>query len=174
LVTLPYEQDGFGLFWPLPPPLEIRRTEDCDADGVLHCLSDAFAPFRPQYTDGAWEDTVLNPETLRKRMEEMIVLVAVDATQDVFGTIAYKIEATQAHIRGMAVVQSSQGSRVANLLLDRVETELIKAGCHSLTLNTTRPLKRAIRFYERNGFRRTGEVSQFYGMELIAYRKALS
>jgi hypothetical protein len=35
-------------------------------------------------------------------------------------------------------------------------------------------LKRAIRFYERNGFRRTGEVSQFYGMELIAYRKALS
>ena len=159
---------------PASSQLEIRRIEGRDADGVLLCLSNAFAPFRAQYTDGAWADTVMNPETLRQRMEEMTVLVAVDATHDVIGTIGYKVEAGLAHIRGMAVVQSSHGSRVAKLLLDRVEIELIKAGCRSLTLDTTRPLRRAIRFYEKNGFRATGKVSEFYGMELITYRKEIS
>jgi hypothetical protein len=28
-----------------------------------------------------------------------------------------------------------------------------------------------MRFYERNGFRRTEEVAAFFGMELLAYRK---
>jgi ribosomal protein S18 acetylase RimI-like enzyme len=42
-----------------------------------------------------------------------------------------------------------------------------------VTLDTTRPLQRAIRFYERHGYRQTGRVSDFYGMELIEYAKEL-
>ena len=40
-----------------------------------------------------------------------------------------------------------------------------------MTLCTTRPLQRAIRFYEKNGFHATGEVSSFFGMDLLSYRK---
>ena len=32
---------------------------------------------------------------------------------------------------------------------------------------------RAIRFYERHGYRPTGRVSDFFGMELIEYAKEL-
>lgn len=42
-----------------------------------------------------------------------------------------------------------------------------------LTLDTTRPLERAIAFYERRGYRPTGIVGDFYGMELIEYEKML-
>jgi hypothetical protein len=42
-----------------------------------------------------------------------------------------------------------------------------------VTLDTTAPLVRAIRFYERNGYARSGAVSNFYGMQLYEYRKVL-
>jgi hypothetical protein len=46
-------------------------------------------------------------------------------------------------------------------------------GCARLTLDTTEPLKRATRFYERNDFRPSGVVSDFFGMPLFEYIKDL-
>src|SRR5262249_29977268 len=46
-------------------------------------------------------------------------------------------------------------------------------GCRTVTLDTTGVLRKAMRFYEKNGFRATGEVSSFFGMELFGYRKEL-
>ena len=60
---------------------------------------------------------------------------------------------------------------MARLLLDRVESDLRDLGCSAVTLDTTAPLERAIRFYERNGFRSTGQVGSFFGMPLFEYRK---
>jgi hypothetical protein len=54
----------------------IRLATDRDAAGVLACLSVAFAPFESAYTPEAFEDTVLGPELLRKRMAAMSVFVA--------------------------------------------------------------------------------------------------
>lgn len=45
-----------------------------------------------------------------------------------------------------------QGSGVAAGLLDQVESDLRDLNCRAMTLDTTKPLQRAIRFYERNGF----------------------
>jgi DNA-binding transcriptional MerR regulator len=42
-----------------------------------------------------------------------------------------------------------------------------------VTLDTTEPLTRAIRFYERQGYSPSGRVTDFYGMKLYEYRKAL-
>jgi enoyl-CoA hydratase/carnithine racemase len=46
--------------------------------------------------------------------------------------------------------------------------------CKRVTLDTTEPLTRAIRFYERNGFRQSGRVSDFFGMKLIEYVKEIA
>jgi len=43
-----------------------------------------------------------------------------------------------------------------------------------VTLDTTRPLERAIRFYERCGYRATGVVRDFFGMPLFEYAKDLA
>jgi len=71
----------------------------------------------------------------------------------------------------MAVGLAWQGSGVAKSLLERAESDLRKLRCTIMTLCTTHPLQRAIRFYEKNGFHATGEVGFFFGMDLVSYRK---
>jgi N-acetylglutamate synthase-like GNAT family acetyltransferase len=151
----------------------IRGATDADREGILECLRQAFEPYREHYTPLAFSDTVLSQETLPSRFAEMQVLVAVDDSGRVIGTIAYKHTYDEGHIRGMAVRPELHGSRVAESLLHQVEQDLRALSCRSITLDTTRPLRRAIRFYERNGFRATGEVAEFFGMELLAYKKEL-
>jgi ribosomal protein S18 acetylase RimI-like enzyme len=53
----------------------------------------------------------------------------------------------------MAVDPSSQGAGLAGLLLDAAEQHFRSRGCSRVTLDTTAPLTRAIRFYERQGYR---------------------
>jgi hypothetical protein len=42
-----------------------------------------------------------------------------------------------------------------------------------VTLDTTWPLQRAIRFYERQGYAATGRETDFFGMPLYEYAKPL-
>jgi len=76
-------------------------------------------------------------------------------------------------VSGMAVLHEWQGTGVARALLQAAETELRKDRCECVTLDTTQPLQRAVRFYEKHGFRRSGRVSDFFGMPLYEYGKML-
>jgi len=159
----------------MPVEFLIRRANPDDCAQILNCLALAFAPYREAYTPGAFADTVLDPQTLRQRLDEMAVLVAVTSENRLVGAIGYKLQDNgEAHIRGMAVHPAWQGSSVAQTLLARVESDLRALDCRAMTLGTTSVLRQAIRFYERNGFRATGEVSSFFGMDLFAYRKELA
>ena len=152
----------------------IRPAIQGDAAQILECLFEAFAPFRDSYTQDAFIDTVLTPDKLRDRQAAMHLLVATDSLDNVIGTIGYEAHEAQGHIRGMAVRLSWQGRGVAQELLNHAERSLRSSGCTLVTLGTTRPLQRAIRFYEKNGYRPTGQVSEFFGMELIEYAKQYS
>jgi GNAT superfamily N-acetyltransferase len=69
----------------------------------------------------------------------------------------------------MAVLPSFQGAGIAQQLLDRAQAELLAQKCVRITLDTTAPLKRAIRFYQTNGYRSSGHVTDFFGMWLYEY-----
>ena len=73
----------------------------------------------------------------------------------------------------MSVPPRWAGKGVAQALLEAVEAELRGLHCTLVTLDTTEPLTRAMRFYERNGYQRTGKVEHFFGMPLIEYAKPL-
>lgn len=152
--------------------LSIRTATATDADGILKCLHSAFQEFRSSYTTGAFLDTVLTPETIRKRLEAMHVFVAVNDADQVVGTIAFQVvDKDEGHIRGMAVMPGWQGTGVAAQLLRTAESHLQQSDCGRVALDTTAPLRRAIRFYERNGFRPSGKVTDFFGMPLFEYVK---
>jgi ribosomal protein S18 acetylase RimI-like enzyme len=157
------------------PQITIRHATTADTSAVLHCLHTAFAPYREQYSPAAFADTVLTPETLLQRMKTMAILVAVSDREKIVGTVACHVLEPDAaskkdgHIRGMAVLPGHQGSGVAERLLRAAESELRAAGCARILLDTTAPLERAIRFYEKNGFRRSGVVRDFFGMPLYEY-----
>jgi GNAT superfamily N-acetyltransferase len=154
--------------------VSVRRAHVEDSDGILRCLCTAFEPYRAQYTVGAFADTVLTPQKVRERIATMSVFVAVDEAGDVVGTIGCSVVGeNEGHVRGMAVDPRSQGGGVARRLLEAVEAELVELGCARVSLDTTAPLERAVRFYERNGFRASGKVVDFFGMPLFEYVKVL-
>ena len=151
----------------------IRHANAEDASAILNCLAAAFEPYRSRYTPGAWLDTVLTPETLQQRMLSMGVLVAVSPQEGVIGTIALASMDEEGHLRGMAVMPAWHGRGVAEALLLAAEDDLIRRGCNRMTLDTTEPLQRAMRFYEKYGYRRSGKETDFFGMPLHEYVKAL-
>src|SRR5215831_13753329 len=130
--------------------IRIQRTGVLRTAAVLECLRSAFAPFELAYTAAAYEDTVF---------------MAADGNGRVVGTIARSMMSeAEGHLRGMAVQPAWQAS---DRLLQYAEDELIKRNCRRITLDTTQPLQRAMRFYERHGYRRSGKVQDFFEMPLI-------
>jgi ribosomal protein S18 acetylase RimI-like enzyme len=151
---------------------QIRRAAVDDGEAILACLASAFAPYRDRYTPKGFADTVLDSSTVQERIGEMSVFVAV-AEGTIVGTIGCKANGEEGHLRGMAVSPQWQGTSVASSLLEAAEAELRRAGCKLVTLDTTRPLERAIRFYQRQGFVASERIADFFGMELFEYTKKL-
>jgi len=100
----------------------ITRATFDDAEGILRCLRAAFEPYRTQYTQAAYEDTVMTTETVRRRIETMTVLVARNEVGLIIGTIGASVRgADRDRSEGW---RSSQGGGVANQLLESIEKEL--------------------------------------------------
>jgi N-acetylglutamate synthase-like GNAT family acetyltransferase len=153
--------------------ITIRKAHPQDAAAIAACLASAFAPFRSQYTGGAFADTVLNAEGVLDRMAHMTIYAAVTPVGEIVGTVAAAVVDQVGHLRGMAVRPDWQGHAIAEQLLLVAEDDMRIAGCHRITLDTTAPLQRASRFYERHGFARSGDISDFFGMPLHEYVKQL-
>ena len=121
----------------------IREATADDVPGILACLAAAFEPYRPRYTLQAFADTVLMDAGVR------------------------------GHLRGMAVLPDWRGSGLAAALMSAVEEALRRKACRRMTLNSVAPLERAIAFYERRGFGRTGRVTDLFGMPLVEFAMPL-
>lgn len=151
---------------------EIRQARQEDCESILDCLAAAFAPYRGQYTPAAYIDTVLDPSSLRNRMQSMHILVAM-ADGTMVGTVGASAHGEEGHLRGMAVLPQVRGAGVADRLLNAIEDWLIEQGCRRVSLDTTKPLEAAVKFYEKHGYALSGRVSEFFGMDLIEYVKPL-
>jgi ribosomal protein S18 acetylase RimI-like enzyme len=153
----------------------IRRATTPDSKAILECLAAAFEPYRERYTPAAYSDTVLSAETIQQRMTSMALFVAESQNGEIVGTIGCHVSRPgEGHLRGMAVLPSWQGHGVAERLLASAESELRNKRCARITLDTTEPLQRAMRFYEKNGYRRSGRVTDFFAMPLFEYVKLIA
>ena len=155
--------------------ISIRKALAIDQDGILACLHRAFAPYECDYTPAAYQDTVLTAESLAMRMQEMQVLVAVlESENTITGTLAFNLlNGGEGHLRGMAVLPEWQGQGISEQLLSYAEQQLRSLNCTRITLDTTAPLRRAINFYKRHGYVKTGKQIDFFGMPLFEYEKYL-
>jgi len=153
----------------------IRPALISDAEEIQECLRLAFGSFLDSYSSEAFLDTVPTVENVRSRFHTMSLFVAEDDLRHVIGTVAYYLRSPEeGYIRGMAVLAEWQGKGVAQKLLATAEEAIRSRGCRRVGLDTTDPLKRAIRFYEKQGYRRTGAIEDFYGMPLHEFVKDLA
>jgi GNAT superfamily N-acetyltransferase len=151
----------------------IRPAETGDEWGILQCLRTAFEPYRAAYTPGAYADTVVDEAGLATRLVQMHVLVA-SCRGKVVGTVSGSLTYGEGHLRGMAVLPEVRGSGLAAALIRSIEEWLKMRGCRRITLDTTLPLQAAIRFYEKNGYTRSGQIPDYFGMPLVEYVKELA
>lgn len=155
--------------------MRIRVATPGDAGAVLGCLQAAFEPYRTSYTPDAYHDTTLTPEAFDARLRSMSVLVAVTESGDIVGTLSFHmISERVGHLRGVAVSPTWQRAGVAEALLAYAERELLSGGCDRVSLDTTEPLRQAVQFYTKHGYRFTGRVTEFFGMPLYQYEKPLT
>jgi GNAT superfamily N-acetyltransferase len=152
--------------------VEIRPAVKDDAGAILKCLAAAFEPYRAEYSPAAFADTVLDEETVLVRFLQMHILVAT-ASGDVVGTVSGVCHGGEGHLRGMAVLPEWRRLGVAAKLLAAIESCLSARGCNQITLDTTLPLQAAMKFYEQNGYRRSANIADFFGMPLLEYVKQL-
>lgn len=104
----------------------------------------------------------------------MCLFVAEAERGEIVGTLAcHVINGDEGHLRGMAILPGWQGRGVAARLLRSAEFELQDRKCVRVTLYTSEPLKRATRFYLKNGYSRSGRVKDSFGMPLFEYVKPL-
>ena len=137
----------------MPPQaaaVAIRKAKSEDSPGILACLREAFEEFREGYSPESFLDTVLTRHDRRGRGQ-------------------FRGRASS----GMAVLPAMRGSGIAAQLLEQAEAELGRFRCARVTLDATEPLLRAMRFYEKHGYRRSGKTKGLYGMLLIEYQKTL-
>ncbi len=152
----------------------IHRAGPEHLPGVIACLAAAFERHRSDYTEDAFNDTVPDLEAMAARLQHMTIFCASGPSRAVIGTIACGVTSPgEGHLRGMAVLPEFQGLGIADGLLNAAEKELRARACSRVTLDTTRPLLRAVRFYTRNGYTRTERVQNFFGMPLFEYEKQL-
>src|SRR5579862_587957 len=149
--------------------LAIRRAAPGDAAAI-----ESFIEFRSLYTEGGFVATVLNAESVLKRIHEGPVWIAFrDGTA--LGTVAALIKGSSVYIRGMAVLPSARGTGLGTALLLEAEKWAASVGCSHLFLSTTPFLSPAICLYQKFGFRRRAEDSQdLFGTPLFVMEKTIS
>lgn len=134
--------------------ISVRGATPSDADSIASVLSESFVEYRPMYTPGGYAATTPTARQIRGRWDEGPVWVAVGAGS-VVGTVSAVPRGRELYVRSMAIVPAARGRRVGESLLGRLEEFARASGCARLSLTTTPFLSRAIRLYERAGFRRS-------------------
>jgi GNAT superfamily N-acetyltransferase len=154
--------------------IEIRLAIPEDASRIASVLKAAFEEYRSLYTDQGFAATTPNTDQIQHRMLDGPIWIA-SLDNAVVGTVSVVLRGEELYIRGMAVLPSSRGLHLGELLLNQVENFALAQNCKRLILSTTPFLLRAIRLYEQAGFRRTAEgPHDLFGTPLFTMVKGLS
>ncbi len=152
--------------------MQLRRATIDDADGIHALLLRAFTPFRRQYTDGAFDATVLDPARIRSRLEEGPVWVIADS-RTVRGTVSCMMDNRGCYIRGLAVDPDAQRLGLGRQLLDACHAHAKVEGAACMWLSTSLFLAASISLYQGYGFHDAPGPADLHGMPLRSFEMAV-
>jgi putative acetyltransferase len=153
--------------------VQIRRAGPGDSAAIVAVLYESFAEYEPLYTPAALAATTPAPDQVLERMREGPFWVALEGDRTI-GTASVVSKSEGLYIRGMAVLPAARGRKTGWLLLEHMEDFAVQEGLKRLFLSTTPFLTRAIRLYERFGFRRVAAgPHDLLGTPLFTMEKTL-
>jgi GNAT superfamily N-acetyltransferase len=156
---------------------EARTPEEQAAAGRV--TEEAYAEFTPHYTPEDWAFYARTLPDTRSRVEQGTLLIAVDETGEVVGTVTLYLEPqpTSGHwrpddavFRFLAVRPDRRGLGIGEALFQECLRRARAAGKRRMALQTTEHMVAARAMYERAGFVRDPEGDLVArGFSLIAY-----
>ncbi len=154
--------------------VDVRTATTNEAQAVHDILVESFEPFKEQYTEEAYNITIMTPAHIKERIhdDEHDVLVAY-LNGKLVGTVALQYRGDDVYVRSMGVVPAAQGKGVGRKMLEVIEERARHKGCKTITLECFEPLKRAISVYEKSKFRITGRKRRYYGIETFEMVKEI-
>jgi N-acetylglutamate synthase-like GNAT family acetyltransferase len=153
--------------------ISIRLAIDSDTPAIASLLADSFAEYRSQYTQEGFDATAITAEQVVNRLPEGPIWIAL-RDQTIVGTVAAVRKGDSLYVRSMAVHPAARGQQLGERLLKQIEDYAANEGLHRLFLSTTPFLDRAIRLYEKAGFRRSDEgPHDLFGTPLFTMEKWL-
>jgi GNAT superfamily N-acetyltransferase len=158
---------------PTGPAVKIRLAVTSDASAIASVLAEAFTEYRPLYTREGFDATAIRAEQVASRLSEGPMWLALHE-ETIVGTVSVVRKGDALYLRGMAVHPAARGLRIGERLLKQIEDYAATEGLHRLLLSTTPFLDRAIRLYQRTGFRRTDDgPHDLFGTPLFTMEKFL-
>ena len=155
------------------PAIQIRMAAADDVLTIASVLHASFVEYESLYTREAFAATTPKNEQIQNRMSEGPIWVAL-LQNTIVGTISVAPKDEALYVRGMAILPSARGHNIGTLLLEHVEKYASKHNYERLFLSTTPFLTRAIRLYERFGFRRSDDgPRELFGTPLFTMAKIL-
>jgi ribosomal protein S18 acetylase RimI-like enzyme len=153
--------------------VSIRKAREGEVAAVARVLRQSFREYRSSYTAAAYAATTPTAGEVRARLREGPTWIAsLDGA--VVGTVSAVLRAPFVYIRSMAVLPRARGQRIGERLLQRVEAFARARRGRRLSLSTTPFLGRAIRLYEKQGFRASDEgPDELFGTRLFTMTKVL-
>jgi len=134
----------------------IRLATLSDAADIAEVLYESFREYESQYTPEGFAATTPHADEVVSRLTEgPIWVVLMDV--DMVGTVSVVKKTESLYVRGMGVLPRARGLRIGERLLSTVTQYARELHCKRLFLSTTPFLYRAIRLYERFGFRRIAD-----------------
>jgi putative acetyltransferase len=144
-----------------------------DAPSIASALHESFVEYESLYTPEGYAATTPESGQIQDRIKEGPVWV-VQVGDAVVGTVSVVPKGEALYVRGMAILPTARGQGIGEMLLSQIERYASERGFRRLFLSTTPFLHRAIRLYERYGFRRISEgPDNLFGTPLFTMEKIL-
>jgi N-acetylglutamate synthase-like GNAT family acetyltransferase len=146
----------------------IRTAEEEDIKDIYNILSNAFSPYTKFYTKTAYQATVVSPNILKKRIQDnkANILVA-ELDNKIIGTASFYKKQDYIYLYSMAVDPVFQKNGVGNILLNKIIKFTTNEKIKKILIYSYYPLKDAIRFYESNGFKKSGKKLDYHGINVF-------
>lgn len=154
--------------------LTFRKAQIHEINDIYLVLSKAFELYKKEYTNDAFNATTLTPIEIQDRIitQKYEIFVAVIKKQ-IVGTISLlKKDEDSLHIRNMAVHPDYQKRGIGLFILNKIAEIAKSKNIKTISLDTSKPLKSAIKFYKNFGFEFTGVTKNFYGIKIFEMIKS--
>ena len=133
----------------------VREIRTPDLPQVIDLIRDVLAEFGLRFGEGSGTDEEVTRLPASYVEEGGGFWVAVDAADTILGTCGvFPVGEDTFELRKMYLRPEARGTGAGQLLFDTCLAFVRSRGANRIVLDTTHEMKRAIAFYERNGFAR--------------------